>query len=101
MLYEYFNTTFWEKIEEVGLERIQAMVEKIQKLSADLKETCVRGSGTRKAWNGKLIPEPKINPDKKDDLNCMASILWGTSQSEFLKQRQLELIKKENWARTP
>ena len=32
------------------------------------------------------------------DLECKASVLWGTDQSEFLKARQLELIERQHWA---
>ena len=50
-----------------------------------------------KAWNGKMISEPILNPKKEKDLNCLSSVLWGNEQSELLKKRQIELIKRENW----
>jgi len=51
----------------------------------------------KKAWNGKMISEPILNPKKEKDLNCLSSVLWGNEQSELLKKRQIELIKRENW----
>lgn len=51
----------------------------------------------KKAWNGKMISEPILNPKKEKDLNCLSSVLWGNEQSELLKKRQIKLIKRENW----
>ena len=41
--------------------------------------------------------EPTIKANKENDLNCIASVKWGDGQSEFLKNRQRQLIEKENW----
>ena len=43
--------------------------------------------------------EPTIKTHKENDLNCIASVKWGDGQSEFLKNRQRQLIEKENWKR--
>ena len=100
MLYDHFNNTFWRKIEQVGLERVESMVEQIKNYSKNLEEKCVAGYGEMKAWNGKLISEPHLNPNMSSNLECKASVLWGTEQSEFLKARQQELIERENWQAT-
>ena len=44
-----------------------------------------------------FIKEPTIKALKENDLNCIASVKWGDGQSEFLKNRQRQLIEKENW----
>jgi len=50
-----------------------------------------------KAWNGKMISEPILNPKMKNNLECRATVLWGNYQSELLKLKQRKLILDENW----
>ena len=50
-------------------------------------------------WNDKFTSEPVLRADKTDDLYCKSSVLWGNDQSEFLRTRQLELIRKEGWSK--
>lgn len=97
MLYEHFNTTFWNKINQVGLDRVKEMADQITVKSKELEDKCVRGYRMVKAWNEKMISEPVIKLDMENDLNCQASVLWGNAQSEFLKKRQWDLIKREKW----
>ena len=48
MLYDHFNTTFWAKINQIGLERIEKMADEIRVLSQKLEDDCVRGSRSLK-----------------------------------------------------
>ena len=98
MLYEHFNRTFWERIEEVGIERVTELASQITELSMQLETDCVSKYHEIKNWNGKMVSEPVLRNDKKDDLYCKSSVLWGNEQSEFLKKRQWQLIKNENWS---
>ena len=49
------------------------------------------------AWNKKMKRKPVIRKEKADDMNCVGSIRWGNDQSELLKERQWDLIKREKW----
>jgi hypothetical protein len=43
LLYEHFNRTLWLKIDEIGRDKVQREVSKLQKLVADLTKECVEG----------------------------------------------------------
>jgi len=97
MLYEHFNSTFWNRVDEVGRARVESMAREIAIRSKELEVECVDGYRMIEAWNKKMISEPVIRKDKEDDRNCIATIKWGNEQSELLKKRQWDLIKRENW----
>ena len=97
MLYEHFNTTFWNKVNEVGRSRVEEMAKEIATLSKELERDCVESYRVVQAWNKKMISEPVIRKEKADDMNCVGSIRWGNDQSELLKERQWDLIKREKW----
>ena len=55
MLYDHFNATFWARIEKIGLEKVQAMADKIKQFSKDLEDECIGGYREVESWNGKMI----------------------------------------------
>merc|ERR1712168_225916 len=73
MLYDHFNSTFWNRVNAVGLNNVQEMAEKIRLHSKELADECIYDYREVESWNGKMIKEPTIKPEKKDDLNCFAS----------------------------
>ena len=97
MLYEHFNTTFWNKVNEAGRSRVEKMAKEIATLSQELERDCVESYRVLQGWNKKMISGPVIRKEKEDDMNCVGSVLWGNDQSELLKERQWDLIKREKW----
>ena len=43
MLYQHFNATLWEKIEEIGFSKVEAEVNELRELVANLTDKCVAG----------------------------------------------------------
>lgn len=37
MLYEHFNNTFWEKVETIGVEKVESIAEEIRQYSGKYK----------------------------------------------------------------
>lgn len=60
MLYDHFNATFWARIEKTGIEKVQAMAEKIKQFSKDLEDECIDGYREVESWNGKMIKGKKF-----------------------------------------
>ena len=43
MLYQHFNSTLWNKIEEIGVSVVQSEVKELQELVSNLTDKCVAG----------------------------------------------------------
>ena len=43
MLYQHFNSTLWNKIEEIGISKVQSEVKELQELVSNLTDKCVAG----------------------------------------------------------
>jgi len=96
MLYEHFNATLWNKIKQIGLERVDEIANKIQSLSHELENECVEGYNQIRLANGKYAKEAISR--NESSLKCTATVLWGRRQSDLLLARQKELIRKEHWS---
>ena len=81
----------------MGRSRVEQMANKIVFLSKQLEQDCVESYRVVQAWNKKTIRKTIIRKEKADDMNCVGSIRWGNDQSELLKERQWDLIKREKW----
>ena len=43
MLYQHFNSTLWNKIEEIGHSKVESEVKELQELVSNLTDKCVAG----------------------------------------------------------
>ncbi|XP_053567415.1 galactose-3-O-sulfotransferase 2-like [Bombina bombina] len=81
-LYNYFNKTFWNKVETFGRERMQREVEELKRKRALLVETCLLGEGI-------------VDPDNLHDKSMMpyqpglAKILGYNLKQTLRKAEQL------------
>ena len=94
LLYEHFNATFWRKVKQVGIQRVDAIAKEIRQLSQQLEDMCVNGYRQIKLWNGDLAKEGILRNFSKP---CEASVKWGTRQTKLLRKSQLDLMKREAW----
>ena len=97
MLYDHFNQTLWRKIDQIGLDKVHAMSVEIGRLSKQLENECVNGYVPIKLWNGRVDNEAVVPPDKSNNLTCLATVKWGSRQTELLREKQHELMEREQW----
>ncbi|XP_066458056.1 galactosylceramide sulfotransferase [Eleutherodactylus coqui] len=45
LIYQYFNATFWRKVEEYGVERMEKDVIELRRRNEELKQECIAGGG--------------------------------------------------------
>ena len=100
MLYDHFNQTFWRKIDHVGLEKVKIMAGEIKKLSKQLETECVDHYDKIMLWNGRTSKEAVPPKSKENNLTCLATVKWGSRQTELIREHQSVWMKAQNWSTT-
>ncbi|XP_076020402.1 galactosylceramide sulfotransferase isoform X2 [Genypterus blacodes] len=58
-LYQHFNSTFWTRVEEFGIERMAREVKELRRRNAEMKALCVEGGG---AVEPQMIEDRRLLP---------------------------------------
>ncbi|XP_067911021.1 galactosylceramide sulfotransferase isoform X2 [Heterodontus francisci] len=59
MLYQYFNATFWRKVEQYGFERMQRDVEELRRRNDNMQSICIEGG---RPVDANAIQEASLQP---------------------------------------
>lgn len=102
MLYQHFNSTLWNKIEEIGISKVQSEVKELQELVSNLTDKCVAGYFENKdlppefqvyKQPGVKVLGIKLTPEgEKDDL-CYSMARPEFPWTELIMKRQGQSVK--------